>query len=147
MYYAFLILRPIVLAVFTFYYVAIIVKKSLDMENSSSKAENKGGIVYAHKNNFRFLNSFLYVISYPVVMFTGAIRLIKNEHYILSLKNNHLIELLGQTIPLLIIKTLNQIRLSETSKAIDSLFLALGILNILNILIELFINGHVLQIK
>jgi len=80
-------------------------------------------------------------------MYTGAIRLIKHEHYIISLKNNHLIELLGQTVPLLIIKTLNQIRLNDATKTIDALYLAIGILNILNIAIELFMNSHVLKVK
>jgi hypothetical protein len=139
--------RPIVLGASTLYYVAIIIKKSLDMQNSSSIAENTSGVVYAHKNNFRFFNSLLYVISYPVVMYTGAIRLIKHEHYIISLKNNHLIELLGQTVPLLIIKTLNQIRLNDATKTVDALYLAIGILNILNIAIELFMNSHVLKVK
>jgi hypothetical protein len=57
------------------------------------------------------LNIIFYIICYPVIMYTGAIRLIKHEHYIMSLKQNNLIELLGQTIPLLLIKSYNQNKL------------------------------------
>ena len=83
------------------------------MENPESVYDPSGKITYIQKNNFKFFSSLLYVLSYPIIMYTGGARLIKHEHYLISLKNGHLLELLGQTIPLLIIKFLNQVRMDS----------------------------------
>jgi len=95
MYYSFLILRPIILAVFTLFYGLIVMKKSILMQNPNSVKDSSGTLTFMQKNNFKLGQAILYVICYPVIMYTGAVRLIKHEHYIISLKNNHLIELLG----------------------------------------------------
>lgn len=109
--------------------------------------DHTGKVSYVQKNNFKPINNVAYALSYPIIMYTGATRLIKHEHYLISLKNAHLLELLGQTLPLLIIKFLNQARLDSGVKPIDSLCIAFAILNIIDILVELFINSHVIKSK
>ena len=55
--------------------------------------------------------------------------------------------MLGQTLPLIIIKSLNQIRLAEPARTIDSLMLAFTILNVVNILTEIFMTNHIIKTK
>jgi len=45
-------------------------------------------------------------------MYTGAIRLIKHNNYLMSLKTNHFLEILGQTIPLIIVRMVNSNKLN-----------------------------------
>ena len=79
-------------------------------------------------------------------MYTGAIRLIKHDHYLMSLRTSHLIEILSQTIPLLIIQTMNENLLSKT-QTIGSLLIAFSILNIINAVAEIFLDSHILRQK
>jgi len=148
MYNAFLILRPSVISAFTLYYVIIMIKKykiaSDEHNHQINNISNNSSVSFINKNNFTIIHTLTYIISYPLILYSGAVRLLKHEHYLISIRNSHLIELLGQTIPLLVIQQLNSTALNKP-QIIDTLFLAISIVNIINILVEIFIDSHIIR--
>ena len=97
LYEIFLVMRPLIIAMFTLYYIIVIWKKS-GIEEKEYINRIKGDHVISGKdlhNYWECCDSFTYVMCYPFIMYTGVIRLINARFFQMSLRKSHMLEILA----------------------------------------------------
>ena len=78
---------------------------------------------------------------YPIILFTGATRLIRHNEYFISLKIGHALEVLSQSLPLLVLMKINNYMLQNPYSMMDKLFMGFSVLSIACTLFELIIES------
>ena len=115
LYLIFLILRPCVIGLFSLYYCLVIIRKSLNMDIVKLKNQihdlSTISSISTHKKKYEgkpetFSCSKIvsYILVYPVLMYTGFLRVMRPGQVLMWSKAHLFIETLSQTLPLLLIK-------------------------------------------
>ncbi|CDW79876.1 protein serine threonine [Stylonychia lemnae] len=146
----FLILRPTLIGIFTLYYTFIIIKKSLLSEEIEYRVRAidaaSNSIKKRPANQFKCFHIIFYIISLPVLLYTGYIRLIRTEKVLMWTQAHYFIEMMSQTIPLILVQIYNHYGDQfYTYQALDILFMFFSSLSIIDALIELFFSRHIIR--
>eukprot|EP00347_Sterkiella_histriomuscorum_P019823 403340165 len=148
-YFAFLILRPIIIGCFMAYYTFVIVQKSyreeeqdyrLKIQNLNAEKKKK-----KRQNFFQCKHIVAYILSYPVLQYTGFTRIIRTEKVLMWGTSHYFIELFTQTIPLLLIHIYNHTSSNLPYTELDKLMIAFSVMSIIDVGLELFIQRHLIK--
>lgn len=138
LYKIFLILRPSLIGALTLSYVVerLILKITKEREaNMDGKDQIKAKVrvgPIAQK-------SFLWLICFPILVFSGFIRLIGQNRQKVPLLVSHSIELIGQCLPLLVLQIYNHQHLGRDITVLQILSFVFTGINILDVLMECII--------
>ena len=94
---------------------------------------------------FKFHHVIIYIICYPVLMYTGFTRLLRTDKVLMWGRTHYFVEIFCQTIPLLLIKLYSQHQSNSGLKIIDVLFIVFAILNIVEAIIQIFFDKQIIR--
>lgn len=89
----FLLIRPIIVGIVSLYYVVVITKKSY--KENKKKKDLQGIKLTIAEGDFLWYKSLFYLIAHPIIMYTGAARLLRHQKFLVSLSVFLIIEILA----------------------------------------------------